>query len=242
MSQTISTVRRSAPGRMKWRLAGGAVVALLIGALWRAEDVPPTPSHPAVALTGSAPVTFAPPSAGTSDGSSDLAALKAELETAAMAIDQARDLAPEGPVHTRPDYVSPMEWMVLQGVANQHANAERELSRMVHFLRFNKQLERWEGLSAGGDPALRRALASSLVTDLPARVGQGDLSASDARTLLMRLLADAEPDAALREARMGDTMARIEAGSRAAAQALADSGKAVVPVGSAPVATNTPAR
>ncbi|WP_286744414.1 hypothetical protein, partial [Aquabacterium sp. UBA2148] len=131
---------------------------------------------------------------------------------------------------------------VLQGVANQHANAERELSRMVHFLRFNKQLERWEGLSAGGDPALRRALASALVTDLPARVGQGDLSASDARALLMRLLADAEPDVTLREARLADTMARIEAGSRAAAQALADSGKAVVPVGSAPVATNTPAR
>lgn len=242
MSQTISTVRRSAPGRMKWRLAAGAVVALLIGALWRAEDVPPTPSHPAVALTGSAPLTFAPPSAGTGDGSTDMAALKAELASAAMAIDQVREPAPEGPVRTRPEYVSPMEWMVLQGVANQHANAEGELSRMVHFLRFNKQLERWEGLNAGGDPALRQALASALVTDLPARVRQGDLSASDARALLMRLLADAEPDATLREARLGDTMARIEAGSRAAAQALADSGKAVVPVGSPPVGTTNPTR
>jgi hypothetical protein len=242
MSQSISTVRRSAPGRMKWRLAGGAVVALLIGALWRAEDVQPTPSHPAVALTGAAPVTFAPPSAGTGDGSSELAALKVELESAAMAIDHAREQAPEGPVRTRPEYVSPMEWMVLQGVANQHANAERELSRMVHFLRFNKQLERWEGLNAGGDPALRHALAFALVTDLPARVRQGDLSASDARALLMRLLADAEPDVAAREARLGDTMARIEAASRAAAQAVAQGGNAVLPVGSTPVGATVPAR
>jgi hypothetical protein len=242
MSQTISTVRRSAPGRMKWRLAAGAVVALLIGALWRAEDVPPTPSHPAVALTGAAPVTFAPPSAGTGDGSTELAALKAELASAAMAIDHAREPAPEGPVRTRPEYVSPMEWMVLQGVANQHANAEGELSRMVHFLRFNKQLERWEGLNAGGDPALRQALASALVTDLPTRVRQGDLSASDARALLMRLLPDAEPDAGRREARLGETMARVEAASRAAAQAVAQSGNAVVPVGSTPTGAVTPAR
>ncbi len=242
MSQTISVVQRSSHGRMKWRLAGGAVVALLIGALWRAEDVPPTPSQPMVNLTGSAPVTFAPPSAGMGDGSAELSALKDELNTAAMAIDQAPGTVPEGPVRSRPDYVSPVEWMVLQGVANQHANAERELSRMVHFLRFNKQIERWEGLSAGGDPALRHALASALVTDLPARVQQGDLSASDARSLLMRLLADAEPDASRREARMGDTMARIEAGSRAAAQALADSGKAVVPVGSPPAGTTAPHR
>lgn len=242
MSQTISSVQRSTHGRMKWRLAGGALVALLIGALWRAEDVPPTPSHPAVALTGSAPVTFAPPSAGMGDGSNELAVMKAELNTAAMAIDHSSGAAPEGPVRERPDYVSPMEWMVLQGVANQHPNAEQELSRMVHFLRFNKQLERWEGLNAGGDPALRHALASSLVTDLPHRVRQGDLSASDARSLLMRLLADAEPDVASREARMGDTMARIEGASRAAAQAVAQSGNAVVPVGSAPVGTTVPAR
>lgn len=242
MSQSISTVRLSEPGRMKWRLAGGAVVALLIGALWRAEDVPPTPSQPAVNLVGSAPVTFAPPSAGMGDGSSEMAALKAELNTAAMAIDQSSGVVSEGPVRSRPDYVSPMEWMVLQGVANQHANAERELSRMVHFLRFNKQLDRWEGLGAGGDPALRHALASALVTDLPTRVQQGDLSASDARSLLMRLLADAEPDAMRREARLGDTMARIEAASRAAAQALADSGKAVLPVGSPAAGTTSPAR
>ena len=83
---------------------------------------------------------------------------------------------------------------------------------------------------------------SALVTDLPTRVQQGDLSASDARSLLMRLLADAEPDAMRREARLGDTMARIEAASRAAAQALADSGKAVLPVGSPAAGTTSPAR
>lgn len=215
MSPTLSSVRRSSPGRMKWRFAGGAVVALLIGALWRAEDVPSPAGQPAVGLAGSAPLTFAPPAAGSGDGAADLATLRAELRVAAVAIDQAPAAVSEDPVRTRPDYVSPMEWMVLQGVARQHTNAEGELSRMVHFLRFNKQLERWEAL-AGGDPALRQTLASSLVTALPARVQQGDLSAADARSLLMRLLPDAEPDAGRREARLGDTMARVEAASRAA--------------------------
>jgi len=233
MSISISSVQRASAGRMKWRLAGGAVVALLIGALWRAEEVPPTPGSVAVvSLAGNAPVTFSPPAAGV-DSSADLAAMKAELNSAAMAVDQSTVVAHEGLVRERPDYVSPMEWLMLQGVARQHANAEQELSRMVHFLRFNKQLERWEGLSTkGGDPALQRSLASALVADLPIRVQQGDVTASEARTLLMRLLPDAEPDASAREARLGDTMDRVQAAARVAEQALADSGTAVVPIGS----------
>mgnify|MGYP006195979889 CR=1 FL=1 len=47
---------------------------------------------------------------------------------------------------------------------------------------------------------------------------------------------------ALREARLGDTMARIEGASRAAAQAMAQSGSTVVPVGSPSAAAATPAR
>ena len=215
MSQTLSTVRRAAPGRMKWRLAAGAVVALVVGALWRAEEVPPTPAHP-VSLTGSAPITFAPPSAGLSDGSSELAALKAELNTAAAAIDHSVGSQADGPVRERPDYVSPMEWMVLQGVARQHANPEQELSHLVHFLRFNKQRDRWEALPAGAEPALRQSLAVALVADLPTRVRQGDLSPSDARALLMRLLPDAETDGGRQQARLADTMAGIEAAHRAA--------------------------
>jgi hypothetical protein len=216
MSQTLSTVRRATPARMKWRLAAGAVVALVVGAVWRAEEVPPAPAHPQVSLTGTAPVTFAPPSAGLGDASPDLAALKAELNTAAIAVDRSVGLTAEGPVRERPDYVSPMEWVVLQGVASQHANAEQELSRLVHFLRFNKQRERWEALPAGGDPALRRALAGALVADLPARVRMGDLSPADARALLMRLLPDAESDVGRQEARLAETMAGIEAAHRAA--------------------------
>ena len=194
MSPIAPLVRRSPPGRMKWRLAGGAVMALLIGALWRSEELPPTPGQPPVNLTGSAPVTFAPPAAGS-----------------------VRD----GAVNTRPDDVSTMEWMVLQGLANQHADADGELTRMVHFLRFNKQLERWEALGAQGNPALRHALASALVTDLPARVQQGDLTEADARSLLARLLPDVEPEPGRREARAGDILARIGAASRTATQASA---------------------
>jgi polyhydroxyalkanoate synthesis regulator phasin len=105
---------------------------------------------------------------------------------------------------------------------------------MVHFLRFNKQLERWEGLnSGGGDPVLKRSLASALVTDLPIRVQQGDVTASEARALLMRLLPDAEPNASAREARLGDTMDRVQAAAKVAEQALAQSGTAVVPIGAA---------
>jgi hypothetical protein len=49
---------------MKWRLAVGAIAALLVGAFWRGEEAP-APSVPVpLSLTGTAPLTFAPPAAG----------------------------------------------------------------------------------------------------------------------------------------------------------------------------------
>jgi hypothetical protein len=104
MTPSISILQRSPSGRMKWRLAGGALVALLIGGLWRAEEVPTAPEVPVVDLTGAAPLTFAPPAAGSGSAgaSSELTLLHADGALGAWAIDQpppvvAPAAAPHGP-------------------------------------------------------------------------------------------------------------------------------------------------
>ena len=60
-------VAQSSSGRMKWRLAVGAIAALLVGALWRGEEAPAPSGQVPLNLTGTAPLTFAPPAAGGAD-------------------------------------------------------------------------------------------------------------------------------------------------------------------------------
>lgn len=113
----------------------------------------------------------------------------------------------EGPVTERPAFVSFMEWTMLQAVAKQHPTPERELTRMVNFLRFTKQLEAWEALPRSDSTlSQRELLANQLLQDLPHRVFHGDLSLKDAQDTQAQLLKDAVPDAEQRKVR-----ARLEA-------------------------------
>jgi hypothetical protein len=124
------------------------------------------------------------------------------------AAEQAATAAPEwrGPLAVRPDFVSPLEWQVLQAVAGQGPDHERVLTQLVNKLRFSKQLEQWRGSGAG---APRRALAATLLADVPARVAAGDMDAASARTLQGELLADLEPDPAVRARRAAAEAARL---------------------------------
>lgn len=113
---------------------------------------------------------------------------------------------PAAPLLTRPDYVSEVEWQVLQGIAARSIDPPRELSRLVDKLRFSKQLDAWRTTA---DVAQQQVLAAQLLQDLPARVQAGDYSRADALALQQQLLATLEPDAAARAARAEAEAARL---------------------------------
>ena len=104
MTPSISIVQRPSSGRMKWRLAGGALFALLVGGLWRADEVPSAPELPAIDLTGAAPLTFAPPAAGSGSlgASSDFAGLHADGALGDLAREQAPAVAPNAASSPQP--------------------------------------------------------------------------------------------------------------------------------------------
>lgn len=192
----------------KWIVIAVVVIALGAAAYWftRSEDV-----------VDAARVTDAtgafPPASGPSVPESEFANPNPSIEEAEAAIEQQKvaakviedqpDMKPiVGPVTERPSFVSPMEWAMLQGVVQQHAQPDKELTRMVNFLRFMKQMEALEALPKTPDNAAkRRVLTDQLVEDLPTRVQGGDLELKDAQARLADWLPEAEPDERQRQKR-----------------------------------------
>ncbi|MDQ8038722.1 MAG: hypothetical protein REI12_14970 [Pedobacter sp.] len=116
-------------------------------------------------------------------------------------------------IDERPDFASVMEWQVLQGVAAQHAEPEKELQRLVEKLRFSKQQEAWQqirGQEKSPESTQRHALAVALLADIPARLKAGDMDKSAALRLQQELLADVVSDPASRSARAAAEAARLE--------------------------------
>lgn len=119
-----------------------------------------------------------------------------------------------GVVAQRPDFVSPLEWEVLQGVARQNDDPGKELTRLVNNLRFSKQEEQWRALAAAStastDAAVRHALAWQLLDDIPARVTDRALDEAGARHLQQELLADVMADPQVRTQRATREAARLK--------------------------------
>jgi hypothetical protein len=114
-----------------------------------------------------------------------------------------------GPVTQRPDFVSPLEWQVLQGVARQHAHPERELTRLVNSLRFNKELELWRSGSIAAGSAAALALEKQLLEEIPARVAQQEMGLAEAQQLQQSLLKDLVPDSEERHQRAEQEASRL---------------------------------
>ena len=129
-------------------------------------------------------------------------ALQFKQAEAARELDRQPGLPPmKGPITSRPSFVSELEWSMLTSLAQQHATPDKELTRLVNFLRFNKQLESWEALPKTADVAKRQALAAPLLDDLPQRVANEEIDLKTAQKTQLALLLDAEPDVQARAKR-----------------------------------------
>lgn len=130
-----------------------------------------------------------------------------------IAADAALTLAGEPPlagkITERPEFVSRIEWQILKGVAAAREDSERELLRLVNYLRFSKQLEWWQ--SQQPDPNHHRHLSVGwkLLNEIPERVEQQDLATDQAQQLQVALLEVLEPDAGKRRHHLEREAARI---------------------------------
>lgn len=98
----------------------------------------------------------------------DVELMKARQAEAAQAAIEAEPV--NGRVSQRPEFVSEVEWEVLQEVAGRHSEMDQQLTHLVNKLLFYKKREAW--LAPGMDPARRRVLAGDLLAMIPEQVDE----------------------------------------------------------------------
>lgn len=214
MAQVLINSRSKAP-MVILAVALGAAAA---GAYFMFGQSAPTSTPPNLtgAETGSAAIS-SPVSDGfqrdaTAEEKSEIASIKAQQAQASAAMESQPTPEPVAAAPmTRPDYISDMEWTMLQGVANQAKDPQAELTRLVNSLRFNKQLEMWQDLPADADPGKRATLARALLDDLPERVKMGNFGLNDAKGMADQMIKDVEPNEARQGARVKKEHKRLEA-------------------------------
>ncbi len=94
-------------------------------------------------------------------------------------------------IEGRPDFVSPAEWMMLQAVADQKADPQAELLRLVNLLRFNKQLE---ALDRTSDADERKVLIEAVLAQLPKRIQNQEMSVEKAQSIQLKLISQIYSD------------------------------------------------
>ncbi|MDI6741321.1 MAG: hypothetical protein QMD11_01160 [Smithella sp.] len=105
-------------------------------------------------------------------------------ELAAMAAIPGKTVS--GTVTERPDYVSEMEWQVLQNVARQ--NPDVHLTDLVNKMLFIKKKQAW--IDAGENTDLRRQLAGELLEMIPQQLATEAIDAATAEEMEAELHAD----------------------------------------------------
>jgi hypothetical protein len=209
---------------MRWFAVAGTVAAVAAAAMWWSRSPNPEDAGRVTAVVPAASQAMAQePASSTMTAAqieADTKVLQARQQEAAKELEKQPGLKPiVGPITERPSFVSVMEWQMLKGVSQQAGDPDRELTRLVNFLRFNKQLELWEGLSQSPDKARRKELAEQLVAELPTRITNGEMDLTEAKRILTGLLDDAEPNAQARAKRAAAETARLASTAAAVAAA-----------------------
>lgn len=191
-------------------------VAAAVGIWWYQQSITPTA---VTEVTPTSAVTSAPNMASSmaSTASQDLTQTQSvsQMELAqkesAKGIEQEPRIEPiKGTISERPAFMSEMEWNIVKAVAQQQPDPDKALTDLTNKVRFTKQLEVWQDLSATADPAKRKVLANELLEDLPQRVTNEDMDLPGAQKLQGELLLDAEPDVTARTKRAAKEAKRLE--------------------------------
>ena len=110
---------------------------------------------------------------------------------------------------SRPADFNPEEWSTLQAATTDAVQPERELARLVSYLRFQKGFAQWQSLQNSPDIAGRHRLAEQLLAHLPERVRQGEMGAGEVTLLQQALLTDLVPDETQRQQRLALVQADV---------------------------------
>ena len=90
-----------------------------------------------------------------------------------------------GTVKERPDYVSEIEWQVLQNVTRKQPNSEKKLTDLINKMLFIKKKQAW--LDAGENTDQRRQLARQLLDMIPEQLAIEAIDSETAKEMETKL-------------------------------------------------------
>lgn len=102
----------------------------------------------------------------------------------------------------RPSDVSGDDWAALQAALAKVGVPAAEAERIVNYNRYQRSFESWQNLDQTEEASRRRRAAQALMNELPTHVGRGDFTLLEAVLIGSALIAEIEPDAERRTARL----------------------------------------
>ncbi|MBC7699078.1 hypothetical protein [Aquabacterium sp.] len=154
-------------------VVGGAVVAMLGGAYYASRthsaDAQPTPPH--VEAYAKMLDSEPPAAADSSSGTHDL---------------------------ERPADIDPKEWQQLVDALRNHPQRDQELKRLVGYLRFKRDMDKWTALKDQPNALERAQVGQRILDALPVRFANQEVTGPEALMLQAAIYADMIPDEAQR--------------------------------------------
>lgn len=99
----------------------------------------------------------------------------------------------------RPADISPQDWRQLVDSVRNHPQHDQELQRLLGYLRFKRDMDRWEALKDQPNALERAQVGQRILDALPVRFANQEVTEAEALTLQSAIYADMIPDAAQRQ-------------------------------------------
>lgn len=149
---------------------------------------------------------------GHSDGgpTTPIAAVTAESTAPSTVASGTQNAAPAVAVATtilsdgRPSDFSPGVWSALSKAAANKPQLKPEVDKVISYMRFQRDFERWQAMEDSRDAQQRHQLARSMLEQMPDRLAKNEFSMSESLMMVTVLLSDVEPDEKKREQQIED--------------------------------------
>lgn len=92
----------------------------------------------------------------------------------------------------RPSEVTPDDWLALSHALAAVQQGQQAATRIIDYLAYQQDFERWQSLDGPATQALRQHMAQALLDQLPERLARGDFTPAEATMMGTVLIAEIE--------------------------------------------------
>lgn len=88
-------------------------------------------------------------------------------------------------------------------------DGQQQLNRVLNFVKFQRDFERWQTLQGEGDPSVRQALGQKLLSQLPEHIAKASLTLPEGEFMCGMIYSDQESNEATRDAKISECQEKL---------------------------------